>query len=139
MSRDFSIEVMSGLDRTDRDCAACLAQQSSLPGGNQLAVWPVVRYLLGLCWPQSRPCLPDALFPQVSALQLAAPGSSEPTGPRPETCWMMPESENCTDKHVCMHRIEPTHWTRQTMSTDKQLQPAHFMLSGSHIALLQLV
>uniref|UniRef100_A0A0F8D2S6 Neurexophilin-1 n=1 Tax=Larimichthys crocea TaxID=215358 RepID=A0A0F8D2S6_LARCR len=66
----------------------------------------------------------DAPFPQVSALQLAARGSSKPAGPRPETCWMMPEPENRTDKHVCMCRIELTHWTRRTMSTDKQPQTA---------------
>lgn len=126
------------LDWTNRDYTACLAQQSSLPGGNQLAVWPVVRYLQGLCWLRCWPCLPDALFPQVSTLQLAAPGSCKPTGPLPETCWMMPEPENCTDQYVSMHCIEPTHWTRQT-STDKQPQTAHFILSGSCMAPLQLI
>lgn len=134
MCRRFSKEFIFGLDSTDRGCAACLAQQSSLPGGNQLAVWLVVRYLRGLCWP----CLPDAPFPQVSTLQLARPGSSKRTGLRPETCWMMPEPENSTDKHVCMHCMESIHWTRQTMSTDKQPQTAHFMLNGSHMVPLQL-
>lgn len=119
MCRRFSKEFIFGLDSTDRDCAACLAQQSSLPGGNQLAVWLVVRYLWGLCWPRCQPCLPDAPFPQVSTLQLARPGSSKRTGLRPETCWMMPEPEKSTDKHVCMHCMESIHWTRQTVSTDK--------------------
>lgn len=85
MCTDFSKEIMSALKSTDRDSAACHAQQSSLPGGNQLAVWPVVRYLRGLCWLQCQTCLPDAPFPQVSILQLAAPGSSKPTGPQPKT------------------------------------------------------
>ncbi len=131
---DFRKEFMFGLNSADGDDAACLAQQSSLPQANQLAVWMVVRYLRGLSWPRCWPCLPDAPFPQVSALQLAAWGSSKPTGPQPETCWMMPEPENCTDKHVFMHHIEPTHWTRRTMSTDKQPQTAHFMPSDSQMA-----
>lgn len=64
-----------GLDRTDRDCAV---QQSPLPGGNQLAVWPAIFYKMHppLRWAHCSWPIQRVLWP--SARNILAPESSTP-------------------------------------------------------------